>query len=158
MLVLHSTIHSLLFLGIKAKNFFIVIQILRKTRNDTYPINKLFNKFLVNYILIKLGRLADGRGWNPSKNSFDLPCISKHIYQNNVDKVPINMKVPILNTYYIYMYFVSTKMNTKTVFVFIIISIQIILYIRRLKINAHVICSFLSRVAKTITVSKKGHR
>ena len=68
------------------------------------------------------------------------------------------MKVPILNTYYIYMYFVSTKMNTKTVFVFIIISIQIILYIRRLKINAHVICSFLSQIAKTITMSKKGHR
>jgi hypothetical protein len=73
--------HSLLFLGIKAKNFFIVIQILRKTRNDTYPINKLFNKFLVNYILTKLGRLADGRGWNPSKNSLIYP-VSLSIYIN----------------------------------------------------------------------------
>jgi hypothetical protein len=29
-------------------------------RNDTYPINKLFNKFLVNYILTKLGRVGGG--------------------------------------------------------------------------------------------------
>ena len=48
-------------------------------------------------------------------------------------------------------------MNTKTVFVFIIISIQIILYIRRLKINAHLICSLESDNFKLLSILEIVH-